>query len=131
MQRRANEESKDSRPQLIDATLHRTLFDGVEPRGDLNFPAPHRAGDSLISVSDAAGVLASSERTVLRLIENGTLPCVHVASGVRIRRSALDAYVDSRTTRIGTREALKVLAKREVRRARQRKAERGTIGRRN
>lgn len=96
------------------------LFDGIDLREDLRFPQ----GDHLVTVRDAAVVLACSERTVTRMVENGTLQTVPVASGRRIRRSTLDSYIESRTRAPETRDSLRALVAREVNRARQRKAAR-------
>jgi excisionase family DNA binding protein len=52
----------------------------------------------LLSVKLAAALLAVSERTVYRMIEDGQLECVKIRGAVRIPRAAVTAMVTTGTT---------------------------------
>jgi len=51
------------------------------------------------TLSQTATLLGVSTDTVRRLVQKGELPHLRVGSGLRIRRSDIDDYVNGRTTR--------------------------------
>ncbi len=53
--------------------------------------------DELLTKAEAAEYLNTSVRHVTRLLQERRLPYVKLGGLVRIRRSALDEYIDSRT----------------------------------
>ncbi len=53
----------------------------------------------LITIAEAAELLAVSPRTVRREMTDGALPYVQVRGAARIDRSELDAYISRKTIR--------------------------------
>ncbi len=50
--------------------------------------------DELLTVAEVADILRVSTMTVYRLIRSGELPAVRVGRNYRVRRAALDAYLE-------------------------------------
>lgn len=53
--------------------------------------------DPLVTVADAAGALAVSEKHMRRMIETRQIPHVRLGRAVRVRRSDLESLVDAHT----------------------------------
>jgi excisionase family DNA binding protein len=51
--------------------------------------------DPLFTVAEAAAYLNQTERWVRRAVENRTIEHLHLVRGLRFRKSALDAYIES------------------------------------
>jgi len=54
--------------------------------------------EKLISVTEAAGILALSRVSVLRLIHKGSIKAFRFGNVFRIRESDLTAYINSKAT---------------------------------
>jgi excisionase family DNA binding protein len=52
------------------------------------------AEESLLTVTDVAGILRLSVRTVRRLIAEDELPIVRIGRAVRVRREDLRSFID-------------------------------------
>lgn len=60
---------------------------------------PPNAGDQLLSVKEVADLTGMSRRTVWRWLAAGELEAVQLGRAVRIRKSALDAFLRRRRRR--------------------------------
>lgn len=59
---------------------------------------PETIERAALKLSDAATYLSVSVDTVRRLVRAGEIPHARVGNGIRVRRSDIDAYLESRTT---------------------------------
>jgi len=62
---------------------------------------------SLLTRQDAAIALATCLRTVDEAIASGNIEIVRIGRSVRIRPSALESFIDARTTRVNPRRPVK------------------------
>lgn len=58
----------------------------------------------LLTVAEVADILRVSNMTIYRLIRSGTLPALRIGKNYRVRRSDLDAYLQSESVRVDTGE---------------------------
>ncbi len=62
-------------------------------------PAQPRSEDDLLTIAETAHTLHVSTRTVRRYLSQGLLACTRLsARAVRVRRSALQRFIDGATT---------------------------------
>ncbi len=54
----------------------------------------HRTEDGLMTIKQLAGYLNVNERTVLKLVQDGTLPGVKVGNQWRFRKAMIDTWLD-------------------------------------
>jgi excisionase family DNA binding protein len=57
-------------------------------------------GATLLTVAEVASVMRISTMTVYRLIKAGELPAVRVGRSYRVRGSALEQYLSSRSVQV-------------------------------
>jgi excisionase family DNA binding protein len=69
---------------------------------------------ALLTRQDTALALATCLRTVDEFIASGDLEIVRIGRSVRIRPSALEAFIEARTTRRNPRRAAHKAAKKET-----------------
>lgn len=69
---------------------------------------------SLLTRQDAALALATCLRTVDEAIASGDLEIVAIGRSVRVRPSALEAFIEARTTRRNPRRFAQKAAKKET-----------------
>jgi excisionase family DNA binding protein len=65
----------------------------------------------LLTRQDAAKALASCLRTVDEAIASGAIEIVHIGRSVRIQASALERFIEARTTRRNPRRAARKATK--------------------
>lgn len=56
------------------------------------------AGSIVVTIAEAARILAISVDTVRRLVQSGKLPHTRIGSSIRLRRTDLDEFVANNTT---------------------------------
>jgi excisionase family DNA binding protein len=79
--------------------------------------------DRLLTLKDAAPLLACSGRTVRRLIKDGTLPGYRVRAHLCVKESDVACYVESRRIpQTADPSSLEALASKYIERARARRA---------
>ena len=72
--------------------------------------------ERLLALLDFAQILAKSERTVRRMINEGEIPAYRIGASLRVRESDVEAFIESRKLERPA-EDLKALVQRAVERA--------------
>lgn len=61
--------------------------------------------DEILTVEEVAAFLKTGKRTVYRLVANGTIPAFKLGGTWRFRRTALNAWIESKTNSDGPKIA--------------------------
>jgi excisionase family DNA binding protein len=69
----------------------------VDPSAESRSVSSDLVGDRLLSVAETAGILGTAEYFVRGIVKDGEIPYVRIGRLVKIRSSALGAYIDGNT----------------------------------